>query len=98
MLIGGGAAGGESIRSLGVRSDRALFAPSRGISKARGQRAAAPQMRRAPGAWVLLLAVLAAAQQGATSKPSGEVVTLEDDTFDGLTGSGVWMVDIYAPW
>ncbi|KAI8474133.1 MAG: thioredoxin-like protein [Monoraphidium minutum] len=42
----------------------------------------------------LLLLLLGVAAGGAT----GKVVELGDDNFDSLTRSGVWFVDIYAPW
>jgi hypothetical protein len=28
----------------------------------------------------------------------GDVIILSDDDFDRETASGVWMIDIYAPW
>jgi hypothetical protein len=47
---------------------------------------------RAPPLALVLAALLCCG--GAAAR----VIELRDDNFDKLTKSGVWLVDIYAPW
>ncbi|KAF8061102.1 coq9 [Scenedesmus sp. PABB004] len=55
--------------------------------------------RRALAALLLLLPGLsAAAAAGAALPREGDVLVLSDDTFDSATATGVWLIDIYAPW
>lgn len=43
-------------------------------------------------------AAAAAGRGGSRVQTDGDVVILTDENFDQQTSSGVWMVDIFAPW
>lgn len=44
---------------------------------------------------LLLLPLLACALAGARAS---DVIELNESNFDALTGSGMWLVEFYAPW